>query len=240
MVALGAIAWVVVPKLPQLSSLKVRQSPKDRLKQLKKNIVVGRIMRKTKALENKLRAPETRRKVEDLFKDSYTKLKVLEEKYRANTSEAKIKMLLKRGQSNIADDPELAEQCFLEVINLDKRNLEAYVGLSQIYFAKKKIDEAKEVVEFLMKLNPASADKYIFSLAEAYLQSGDAEKARKYGEKALNKEDENPRYLDFLTELAILDGSKKEAQEYLAQLKEVNPDNAKIKEFKERIKDMPR
>lgn len=236
LIALGAIAWVVVPKFSLLSSLRVQQSPKDKLKQLKKNIVVGRLLRKAKAIEEKLLAPETRRKVKDLVKDSYTKLKVLEEKYRAHTGEAKGEMLLKRGQDNIVDDPELAEQCFIEVINLDRRNLEAYVGLFQIYLAKKKFDEVGEVVDFLIKINPASADKYVFSLAEAYLQNGDIKTARKYGEQALKIEVGNPRYLDFMTDLAILDNNKKQAEAYLERLEETNPENAKIAEFKERIK----
>lgn len=239
LVALGVIAFIVVPKLPLLSSLHTDPSPEEKLQQLKKNIVIDRISRKVKLLEKKVLSPETSKRISDKIKEFYTKLKVVEEKYRVGTREAKIEMLLKRGQENISDDAELAEQCFIEVINFDKRNADAYIGLAQIYLAKKKLNEAKEVIEFLAKLDPAASNNYIFALAEAYLQGGDVEQARKYGERVLKSETENPRYLDFLIELAIIDGNQKQAQRYLTKLENVNPENAKIGEFEERIKSLP-
>lgn len=238
LVALGAIAFVVFPKLSLLSSLRTDPSPEEKLQQLKKNIIIERILRKVKLAEKKLLSPDISKKVGDKIKELYTRLRVAEEKYRIGTREAKIDMLLKRGQENIRDDSELAEQCFIEVINFDKRNADAYLGLAQVYLAKKKFNEAREVIEFLAKLDSTVSNNYIFALAEAYFQSGDLEQARKYGERVLKSETENPRYLDFLTELAIMGGNQKQAQQYLIRLEKVNPENAKIAEFGERIEKM--
>lgn len=234
----GAIAWVVVPKLPQLLSFTVDDSPKEKLKRLKTNLVMSRLGRKVKAVEKKIIAPETRRRIGYLVRDSYAKLKVLEENYRASTSEAKIKLMLKRGQDNIAVDSDLAEQCFLDVVSIDKHNLAAYEGLSQIYLSKKSFREAIEILEFLMKLNPASSDKYLFDIAQAYMLSGNLAGAREYGERAIALEPENPRYLDFFAELAILEGNKREGGQFIRKLQRVNPENAKIAEFARRIKDL--
>lgn len=233
--ALGAIALVVARKFPQLSSMNVEESPKERLRQLKHNLVVAKIVRRARALEKRLVSKETLRRAKYLAQEAYKKLKVLEEKYRRHTSEAKVELLLKRGRSNIADDPELAEQCFLDVITLDAHNLAAYEGLLRIYLARKSFKEAKEVLEFLAKLNSDAAGRYLFELAEALLQDGDKEGAWKYGVEAIHLEPANPKYLDFAVELAILKVQKKEGEKYLGKLKEVNPENAKIEELEGRL-----
>lgn len=237
-VGLAAIAWVVIPKLPQLRSFEIEESAQDKLKRLKKNLVVGRILRQARELEQRVFSRETRARVSYLMKDSYTKLKALEDRYRTHTAGAKVQLLLKRGEANIADDPEFAEKCFLDTISLDARNLSAYEGLSRIYLEKQSLDEAIQVLEFLIKLNPGAAHQYLFDIAEAYLKSGKLELAATYGERAQGEEPENPKYLDFLTEVAILGGDKKAAKAYLASLKEVNPENAKIEAFEERIRNL--
>lgn len=237
--ALGAIAWVLIRKLPQLSSLTFEVSPKEQWKQLKKHLVVERAARRLRGLGEKLIAPQTRQRASRLLQESYQKLKEVEEKYRVRTAEAKVDLLLKRGRQAISEDPDSAEQCFLETITLDPRNLEAYEGLFHIYLKKKSFSEAQEVLEFLGKLNPASAGRYVFELATALLQAEDRRKAWQYATQALTFEPTNPKYLDFCLELAILEGHKREAQKYLAKLREVNPENGKIADFETRIKELP-
>ena len=235
-IALGVMAWIVIPKLPQLSLFEIQQSEKDKIKDLKKHIIINRLFRRSKETFEKIVKKDKRDRFRSCLKDIYRNLKLLEDKYRNHTSESKIELLLKRGNDNINDDLEAAEQCFLDVINIDKRNLSAYEGLFRIYLKQKELDEAREVIDFLTRLNPASYGRYMFDFAYALFESGGRWKAWKYAKLAYNDEPSNPRYLDFLTELAILDGNKKEARQYLDQLKEVNPENGKIQEFEERLK----
>lgn len=236
--ALGAIVWVVVRKLPQLSSLTLEVSPKEQWKQLKKHLVVERAARRLRMLGKKLIAPKTRERASRLLQESYQKLKDVEEKYRVRTSEAKVDLLLKRGRNALGDDPDSAEQCFLETITLDPRNLEAYEGLFHIYLKKQSFSEAQEVREFLSKLNPAGAGRYLFELATTLLQSEDRRGAWQYGTQALAFEPGNPKYLDFCLELAILEGHKREANKYMENLKAVNPENGKIPDFEKRISEL--
>ena len=235
LIAVSIIALVVVRKLPQLASLHIEESSREKLKQLKKSLIVSRMIRKLEAVKKKVIAPETWQRVQYIVRQSYTRLKMLEEKYRANTADAKIKILLKRGLANIVDDPELAEQCFLDVITLDPRNLDAYEGLSQIYLERKNMHEAQEIAEFLIKINPAARVRYFFELAQKFLQIGDGAEAWKYALQSVNIEPANPKYLDFIIELAILQGSTQDGREYLERLRGVNPENAKLTDFEERL-----
>lgn len=235
LLALGAIGVVVIRKLPQLSSLHIQASSQEKLKRLKKDIVVARILRRISNTKKKIVTPENWQRVMYLVKDAYAKLKVLEDKYKVHTAEAKVTLLLKRGLVNIIDDPEVAEQCFLDVITLDAHNLGAYEGLSRIYLSKKQFHEAIEILEFLVKLNPASAGRYFFDLSEAIYGSGDIAQAWHYAEEAVRVEPSNPKYLDFSVELAILGEHGREGAQYLKHLSEVNPGNAKLEEFRTRL-----
>ena len=236
--ALGAIVYIVIRKFPQLASMNVEESPRAKLKRLKQDIVAMRLLRKAQEARHKLITPENWARVKYLLAESYKKLKLLEEKYKAHTTEAKMQLLLKRGRAALSDDLELAEQCFLDVITLDPRNLESYEALSRIYLTKKSFLEAIELLEFLVKLNPALAGRYLFDVAEAFLQSGDRKSAFNYALKALTEEPQSPKYLDFLIELAILEGRKREGEKYLETLREVNPENAKLADFENRLNEL--
>lgn len=233
--AIAAIAVIVVRKFPQLASMNIEQSPAEKLKRVKERIAVKRIMRQVQATKKKVVSPENWARVKYLVQDAYQKLKLLEEKYRVHTSEGKIQLLLKRGRGALTDDLELAEQCFLDVITLDPRNLESYEALLHIYLSKKQVQEAIELLDFLVKLNPASSGRYLFEVAGALLRAEDKAGAWQYGVQAVSFEPTNPKYLDFLIELAILEEHKREGGKYLEKLREVNPENGKIDEFERRL-----
>lgn len=236
--ALGVIGWIIIRNLPQLSLLNPDQSPREKTQRLKKNIIVERILRKARAIGGRVAHTDTWRRIPYLVENSYAKLKILEETYKARTKEAKINLLLKRGNDSLTEDPELAERCFLDVIALDARSPEAYEGLFQIYLQRKNFPESLEIMEFLTRINPGAAGRYLFELASAYQMSGETESAGHYARQAIEYESFNPKYLDFLVENAILGKDSKGASKYLKQLKKANPDNAKIEEFEERIKNL--
>ncbi len=236
--AIAAIAIIVIRKFPQLASMNIDQSPAEKLKKVKENIVVRRIVRRIEIMQKKVLTPEHWGRIKYLASEAYRKLKLLEERYKVHTSEGKMQLLLKRGRVAIVDDQELAEQCFLDVLTIDPRNLEAYEALLQIYLAKKSPSEAIELLDFLVKLNPTSSGRYLFEVAEALLQSGDQKSAWQYAAQATTFEPTNPKYLDFMTELAILERRKEDGKKYLEKLREVNPENGKIEEFARRLGDI--
>ncbi|MDO8505256.1 MAG: hypothetical protein Q7S48_01585 [bacterium] len=233
--AIAVIGIIAVRKFPQLASMNIEQSPAEKLKRVKEKIAIKRIMRQIKIVKKKVVTPENWARVKYVVRDAYQKLKLLEEKYKVHTSEGKIQLFLKRGRGALADDLELAEQCFLDVITLDPRNLESYESLLQIYLSKRQVQEAVELLDFLVKLNSGSSGRYLFEVAGALLRSGDSKGAWQYGVQAGSFEPTNPKYLDFLLELAILEKHKREGEKYLEELREVNPENGKIEEFEKRL-----
>jgi len=239
LVALGVIGWIVIHKFPQLASMNVEQSSVERLRRLKQHLALNRMARRVRVLKGKIITPENWQRVKYVVQESYQKLRLLEDKYKTHTEEAKIQLLLKRGRAALIDDSELAEQCFLEIIGLDPKHLESYEALSRIYLDRKNIKEAMETLEFLVKLNPAFAGRYLIDIASALLMSGDRKGAWEYATKAIELESSNPKYLDFLIELAIVDGRQREGMQYLEALQGVNPENAKLGELQRRLKELP-
>lgn len=167
--------------------------------------------------------------------------------------------LLLEGEKFIKDNnyPE-AEKRFIKVLTLDSKNRVAYENLGIIYLDQKKYDYALETFEHLLNLelkeverikkiknrekretvlnevNSRLAEIY-FDITEIYHLTEEQEKAKKALKRALDISPNNPKYLDFFCELCIILKDKIEAQEYLAKLKEVNPENQKIQEIGERI-----
>lgn len=237
-VGLSMIGWIVVRKAPQLASMNVEESPSERVRNLKKKIVAAKALRRLQALKKHAFSLEHWERARKTVGQALARLKMLEEKYKSSTTETKVQLLLNRAFQALADDPDGAEQYFLEVVTLEPHNLQAYEGLAQIYLAKRAFKEAQEVAQFLMKLNPASSGRYVFTLASAYGEAEDRKSAWKYATQAVSFEPANPKYLDFLTELAILEKRQREANKYLENLKAVNPENGKILDFEKRISEL--
>jgi tetratricopeptide (TPR) repeat protein len=76
-----------------------------------------------------------------------------------------------------------AERKYLEVLGLDKRNIEAYKGLAAIYLKQKMLPQAKETFEFLLRTTDAD-DACYAGLAEIAEEEGDASLAEKMYRKA--------------------------------------------------------
>lgn len=93
---------------------------------------------------------------------------------------------------------------------------------------------------YLRSIDLASdATSYRADLGRIYLASGEARKSQEQFRMALQAEPHNPKYLDYFLEASILVGDPDSAQEALGALREVNPENAKLEEFRARIEAMP-
>jgi len=152
-----------------------------------------------------------------------------------------------------------AEKRFIEIISLDAKNVEAYDGLTNLYFAQKEFKQAKEtallVIKILEKQNKKvksvengheffSFEKSIrlglayFGLAMIFRELEQGNKTNEFLAKALSMEENNPKYLDKFIESCIILKQKSKALDFIKKLEAVNPENQKVREFYEKIKEI--
>lgn len=84
----------------------------------------------------------------------------------------------------------------------------------------------------------ANATAYRADLGRVYLAAGEARKSQEQFRVALQAEPHHPKYLDYFLEASILVGDPDSAREALGALEEVNPENAKLADFRARIESM--
>jgi len=84
----------------------------------------------------------------------------------------------------------------------------------------------------------ANATAYRAELGKVYLAAGDSKRAYEQFRTALQAEPHNPKYLDYFLEASILVGDPDAARGALGALEEVNPENAKLEEFRMRVESM--
>ncbi|MFH0928604.1 MAG: tetratricopeptide repeat protein [bacterium] len=77
-----------------------------------------------------------------------------------------------------------------------------------------------------------------FRIAEIYKETERYLQAAREMKKIVKAEPANPKYLDFLIETSILAGDLLGAKEALQALKDANPDNQKIQDFEEKIREL--
>jgi tetratricopeptide (TPR) repeat protein len=138
------------------------------------------------------------------------------------------------------EEKEGAEKKLIKIIGLDSKNLIAFKILANFYFEGGQHNEAKQTYEHILKLMQEVESEE--SEAEIYYNIALIEKDRDiidesimYFKKALEREPNNPRYLDILLETSIINKDKNSATVAFKQLSETNPENQKLKDFKEQI-----
>jgi len=258
---IATIVFIFVNKLPDLKLLDTTTLHEERSLVAKKKIVAERLSRK--AVEAKKRvgsiAKPTVNRVSDAFKNFHDKIlemndNYIREKQGEKTNAIKkptYRELLKKAQESFDyGDFDESENCYIEILSHDRKNVEAYERLSEIYAAKKEYGNAEETLKFIVKvlqerLAKGDSLEYKHKLAVVYEELGtiyrhleEDKKALENFKMAVETEPRNPKYLDELLEISIIVKDKKLALETLHQLKETDPDNKKISDMSEIIENM--
>lgn len=106
--------------------------------------------------------------------------------------------------------------------------------LGQVEASRGNFQEAE--ARYLRSIELSSnATAYRADLGRVYLAAGEAKKAQEQFRTALQAEPHHPKYLDYFLEASILVGDPDSAREALGALEEVNPENAKLEDFRARI-----
>lgn len=255
-ICLLVILFIILKKFPALAILDAKEMPGEKEAKSKERIIKQRLKRDlSKANGFLARVKLALNKFFNSFLDNYyTKLKKIKAERRREEKNHPIdrqntisQLFLKAKEAKMQEDWQKAEESLIEIVSLDTKNLVAFYDLGKLYFEWKKYSESRDTLLHVFKLyhqlkgDPESIEdinpqEIRFSLAEVNLELNNLDEAIEYISQALDKEPNNPRFLDLIFDLSIMKKDVKSAKQYYKRLVEVNPENKKLEELKEQIK----
>jgi len=248
--SLGVVVFLIIKSFPKLSRIDTSTISSEKQAEVKSSLMEERLERKFKqagGLVEKVFKP-----VFNVIFESLTKFREIiktRAKHYAERSKAKKEPSLE-DRENIRqkvnklfteaeefyknEDWSEAEKKYLEIISLDMKNIEAYEKLGWAYFEMKDHEHAKETFEFIKKINPKDSEIY-YGLGKICLELDKKEEALINFKEAVMLSPNNPKTLDALLDTAITLKDKYLANSTYDKLKQVNPENQKLEELKNRI-----
>lgn len=256
--ALLVIIIIIIRKFPDLALVDINSIPEERAKQLKDKLLADRLQRRSFGFVGRIFSfiKIFFDIIAKFFKGIKKRIDDWESRYRhrykpvvkSGDMKEQVKLLLEEANKLLDNDEyKDAERTFLEVINHEKHNINAYRGLGKLYYRQKEYQQSKEIFQFAIKLFLDKKEKPGFELddsdiAQLYYQLGlvfkaveDYRKAMEEFQLSVEKEGNSPKYLDCLLEAAIKVEEKGLAEQTLEKLAEVNPNNSKLEDFKTQI-----
>lgn len=233
--------------MPQLRVINVDSIPKERARKIKEQIILQKFQRasgkKMKGVSvfflmtGRTISRAGRRAVQRLYalEQYYQKLKrSASEGHHAYDAET-IHRLIEDAETLVQKDELIpAEKIYIDIISHNPKSVDAYEGLGNLYLGNSQFDQARETLQFTLRLSPSDASVLV-SLAQLELKLDQPKSALTHLKKAIQKRPKNPKYLDLYIEVSLKAGSLKDASDGIKRLKEVNPENQKIQDFEERF-----
>jgi len=256
LVSVAIIIMIFIRRLPEIATIDVATVPEEKNLKFKKQVVEQRFQR---LMSEKWQGfykffEPFWGKMADIFLSIYKKIKDavavfdaksrLKKQLKEEGRDETLKSLLLGGWKFLeARDWEKAEHNFIAAAGLNNKNLEAYEGLATLYLEQGDSKKAKETLGFIFKLAgslgvPGSdLARYYYMMSGIYGKENDL-KQLEYLKKTCEKDPNNPKYIDSLVEVAIIQNDAVTAKTYLEQLARVNPGNKKIGDFRNKIADL--
>jgi hypothetical protein len=263
--SLIGILYIVLSKFPQLASIRLDIIPSEQQLTIRNRIVANRLRGKFASHKNKVikNIRPFWLNFTSLFWKIYSKILEKERhlQYLAMTPEeratakSKIDELLVKAQAATKEHRFMrAERLYINIINLDQQNLDAYDGLAQMYWQQKDYQKMNETLKFLVNLTKkrrrerlkaeketadidAKLAQYYLKLGELCQYQGDNEGALRNFLEIIKIDANNPKALDQLLEISIILRKIDLAQETLDKIRENDPNNQKIGEWERRIEE---
>ncbi len=258
-IAVGALLiWsVLVKKFPQLKLIDLSTLAKERHAMVKSRIIRERFDRSLKHLEKRSRGAiggfttgaqglyeRLRGKIAAIDPDSRNpdesrglQGSLQHEEPALPLPEPASSLITRALEMASVGDHESAETMLIEALKHDAKDYEAYRGLASVYAAQRLYDQARETLEFAVRLHddaPVHHDVRA-DLGALYLETGEPALGQEQFRMALEAEPYNPRYLDYFLEASLLVGDRAAAERAFEVLETANPDNRKLADFRERI-----
>jgi len=258
LISLAVIILIVIRKFPVLANIDIGEIEAERQAELKRKILNEKFKRSiTKIFKDfgKFLKP-VGKSLGKFFGLLYNRLINLKENYTEETQVAgedagkKVKVLFAEAQDlTYKEDLAKAEAKYIEIIGIDSKNYKAFELLGENYFNREDYEEAEQTFGHAIKLKEqlkkagediADIDlaKTFFSLGLVYQKMNNLTMAFEKTKAGLELEPNNPRYLDKMIELCIISKDSKTAKDYCHRLESSNPGNKKLKELKDKIREI--
>jgi len=250
---LFVIIFIIIKKLPILAGLDVRNMPAEKEARFREQIVSNKLKRNIFKWTHFLVKffIFLGEKIGQVFEKVYNYLLEYKQQNQGGmilTGSEKIKKqekLIEEAQKLSQNGNFLeAEKKLIEVIGIDEKNLEAFKMLGYLYLEHKNYQNAQQTLKHALKLiretedkdfNQADIAKLYFDLALINKMIENFDSAINNIEKALNIEENNPRYLDTALDISIMRKDKIAAFDFYERLTDVNPENQKLIEWQKKI-----
>lgn len=238
LLALVVLGIRVAPRLRDMHPAKKRRRTREEL--VVERILTERLTRRLRAFGTDIggRVRRASSGIQPRLERGYRKLRLLaqEHAHPVALTPATCDVLIPRAEAALASgDWDAAEEQYLGCLKVDAKHRGAYLGLATLYRQRKEDTLAEETLKFLRKLYPDDAE-VAYGLADVLHTRGKCDAALKEIRAALRAAPKNPRYLDFALECAMVKQDAPAAREYLAMLRDANPENAKLEELEERVR----
>jgi tetratricopeptide (TPR) repeat protein len=161
-VGLGLVWSVLVKKFPQLKLIDLSTLARERHAQVKARIIHDRFDRALGGLGHRANTITGRflTRLGDGYAQLRAKLKAIEKSFERNhpltpeEREAKITGLIREARANAKLERfGMAEEAVIEALKLDPQRVEAYRVLADIYQSQKLYEQAKQTLEYLIRLD---------------------------------------------------------------------------------------
>lgn len=129
---------------------------------------------------------------------------------------------------------EEARETFRFVLQLEPDDDSVMVKLADMAESQGDLEEAIQYYQQAVLINDALSPRF-YHLAELLNKVGQPEVAKEAIVQAVELEPKNPKYLDLMTETAIICGDRSLSERGMNELRLVNPENQKLNDFRERI-----
>jgi len=244
----GTIIFVFVRRLPTIALINVAAVPVDQSAKKKEEIIAERIVRTSLAKTAPLRKfffvvwlwlrerfRELARKIFELERRSE---RAARREWDALTAATRMHTLEREADDLLKSDKFVeAERKYIEALSIEQKNPKLYEKLGRLYLRNKQYDQARDTLRFASRLSPNDASVVAF-LGEVAMAREEYSDAVTYFQHAVSLRPRQPRYLDMMIESCIAAKNKPLANDALAKLAEVNPENAKLADFYRRIKEI--
>ncbi|MDD5749317.1 MAG: hypothetical protein PHO91_00830 [Patescibacteria group bacterium] len=237
------IIWLVFKKLPKLKNINVDNLPETKLRKQKEAILTGRLARSGQNLTNKIKdlSEPLREKAGDYFLQYYQKLKKAEKDLRrrgheklANSvgrSQTIEQLLTQAKQALNQEEYQQAEDLLLDALSIDQYHVDSYKLLAEVYRGRKEYVQAKETLEYLLKLTHNEDAMIYSSLADIAKERGNLKQAEEDYLKSISLSQDNYLYFLSLAEVYLDLEEREKALDAAKRALVLSPNNPKILDF---------